>query len=68
MAVTVEPADALPEYQRRYGNAHNDLLIAHVAIAKLEQKVADLEAQLASRNATQHEVGVGDESRGGGVG
>lgn len=54
MAVTVEPADALPEYQRRYGNLHNDLLIRDVAIAKLEQENTDLRAQLLAATASGH--------------
>lgn len=49
---TVEPARALPVYQARYGELHNQLLVANIAIADLEQENTDLRTQVAE--LTEH--------------
>jgi hypothetical protein len=44
--VTIDPQRALAEYQRRVGQMANDVIMRDVAIAELEEQVAQLRDQL----------------------
>lgn len=46
---TIDPARALPIYQKHYGDLHNQILLRDIAIAGLEEENNRLRDQLASQ-------------------
>lgn len=44
---TIDPARALPIYQKQYGDLHNQVLLRDIAIAELEERLDTMQQELA---------------------